>query len=154
MESNDLFAFAFLIFFFLIQFTIFAPIPQWSSKSIRRNPPQNTFQFSLRRLHCDFYVNQVLTGHGTFGDHQARLRNNLRCPCGAPVSSIQHSLYVCPKWNHIREAKFPRDFQVRTLKDLCLHPQFRLGVIDIVANLLEWTLSHSLKDDRRRGGNA
>ena len=130
---------------------------QWQSRWNHSATGRRMFDIfprvSLRRLHCDFYVNQVLTGHGTFSDHQVRLRNNLRCPCGAPVSSIQHSLYVCPKWNHIRETSFPRDFQVRTLKDLCLHPKFRLGVISILANLLEWTLSRLLPDGRR-GGNA
>ena len=52
-------------------------------------------KISHRRLPCDFYINQILTGYGTFGDHQAHLRKKLNCPCGTPASTIQYCLYVC-----------------------------------------------------------
>ena len=51
---------------------------------------------SLRRHNCDFCHNQASTGYSTFDNHQARFRNKLNYPCFAPVSTIQHCLYVCP----------------------------------------------------------
>ena len=60
-------------------------------------------RFSLRRHHCDYFINQVLMEHGTFDDHQARLKNNLRCPCGASVSMIQLFRYAWPRWRTIQK---------------------------------------------------
>ena len=77
-------------------------------------------RFSLRRHHCDYFINQVLMEHGTFDDHQARLKNNLRCPCGTPFSMIQHFLYVCERWRTLRKAHFRREYQIRKRKDFCL----------------------------------
>ena len=53
---------------------------RWDHSSTGRRTYEIFPRVSLRKLHCDFYINQVLTGHGTFGDHQARLRNKLNCP--------------------------------------------------------------------------
>lgn len=69
----------------------------------------------------DVYVNQCLTGHGTFGDHHARsFQKNPTCFSGTGESTISYSLYVCALWRSTREKFFPREFQTRTSRDLYL----------------------------------
>ena len=97
---------------------------------------------SLRRLHCDFYINQVLTGHGTFGDHQVHLRSNFCSPCGAPVRMIHNFLCVQLCWRNVQEAYFPRGYQIQKPKDLCLDPFYRESVIAIISKLLGQIISN------------
>lgn len=58
-----------------------------------------------RRLKGDFYVNQVLTEHGAFSNHRARLfRKNATCFCGDDESRIRHCLFVCALWRFTWES--------------------------------------------------
>ena len=54
----------------------------------------------------------------------------------------------------MREAHFPRDYQIRTRKDLCLDPNYRKEVIAIVSDLLDWTLTNTKPVGQRRMGAA
>ena len=98
-------------------------------------------------------------GHGNFGDHQAQQRNDLCCPCGSPgdsspINMIQHFKYMYPQWRITLEYHFSRDYQIWKCKDLCLDPYYRKGVVAIVNNLLDWTLSNKKMGGVRRIGAA
>lgn len=54
-----------------------------------------------RRLQGSFYVNQVLTGHGTFGDYQARFfQKDSTCFCGVS-DNMNHMQYRCTLWQQL-----------------------------------------------------
>lgn len=103
------------------------------------------------RLQGDFYINQVLKGHGAFGDHPERFfQKDSTCFCGANTSSARHHLYECALWWSEREKFFPRDYQRRTLRVLRLDVYSRQGVRHNVRNIR--TLDRSL-GSRRSGPN-
>lgn len=96
-------------------------------------------------LSGDFYVNQVLTGHGAFGGHHdCFFQKNSTCFCGTRINSIRHCLYACVLWQSQREKHFPRDYQTRTLRDLCLDGYSRKGVRLIFHDLLIRTLDRNV----------
>lgn len=80
--------------------------------------------FSLGRathVHGDFYINQVLSGHSTYCNHQARfLQKDPTCFCDTGISTRKHFLYACPIWCFTRRRFFFGDYQIRTLFDRCM----------------------------------
>lgn len=94
---------------------------------------------SLKRVQGDFFMNQVLTGHGVFGSHQNRIfGSDPTCiSCGVSESSTRHVLCDCPTWRSLREKHFPKDYQARTNGELCLDYYSRKGVLAIVKSFFE-----------------
>lgn len=90
----------------------------------------------------DFFVNQVLTGHGAFGDHQSCFfRGNPVCFCGTGNKTISHCVYECSSWRSFRENHFPREFHNLTLADHFLDHYSRKEVAAIVSDLVvAWVL--------------
>ena len=127
--------------------TSLRPMHHWSTY-VRDLP-----RISFRRLNCDFYINQVLTGHGTLGDHQARLRNNLPCPCGAPVTTIQQCLYMARDGGPYGKPTSRGTTRFECLKT-CVSIPTRKGVIAIINDLFDWTLSNTKSGNLRRMGAA
>lgn len=107
---------------------------------------------TLRRLQGNFYVNQVqvLLGHGTFGDYQARFFF-IDLVCGISESTISHCLYVFALWNPIKDKFFPRDYQTRLRRDLCLDGYCPKG-LKVIVNDLRNDLSLDRNLGRRRTG--
>ncbi|XP_020298777.1 uncharacterized protein LOC109863012 [Pseudomyrmex gracilis] len=63
----------------------------------------------LGRAHGEltFYLTQILTGHGSFGDYLFRIRkaDTPACPhCPSAENSAQHTLEECPAWAQERAA--------------------------------------------------
>ncbi|GBO01676.1 hypothetical protein AVEN_160077-1 [Araneus ventricosus] len=52
----------------------------------------------------DFYINQILTGHGVFREHQARFfRKTSLCSCGQGTGSVLHVIKECEIWTSYRK---------------------------------------------------
>lgn len=79
----------------------------------------------------DFYVNQVLTGHDVFGEHQARyFRGKNACFFGTRNSTI-----ILRLWVSLVEFSQGKSISLRHT-DLCLDPCSRMRVTAIVSDLL------------------
>ena len=111
---------------------------RWTDGAVGRTTYEVFPRVRLKRIQGDFYVNQVLTGHGVFGDYQEYFHpgSDSSCFCGSQDSSMAHVLFDCPTWRLQREKFFPRNYRARTLGDLCLDFYSRKGVRAIVEDFL------------------
>lgn len=52
-----------------------------------------------------YAITQMLTGHGCFREylHKFKKAEDSRCPYCGETDSAEHTFFVCPKWNYIRE---------------------------------------------------
>nr|XP_042908924.1 uncharacterized protein LOC122271499 [Parasteatoda tepidariorum] len=67
------------------------------------------------RLSSDFFLNQFLTGHGVFGEHQARLfQATASCKYCGKYQSLKHLIAECDKFRTLRGNLF------RNMNDLTL----------------------------------
>ncbi|GIY01480.1 hypothetical protein CDAR_196711 [Caerostris darwini] len=58
---------------------------------------------STKRLHGNFYLNQIYTGHGVIASYQNKFFNkDPKCICGHVLEGRQHIIYQCSKWRKIR----------------------------------------------------
>lgn len=97
------------------------------------------------RLHTDFYLNQILSGYVTFGDHQARFfKRDPTCFCRTGISMRWHSLQTCTLCGFICENFFLRDLWTRTLLDLCLDGYSQKNMRAIVKDLFLRTFDRDL----------
>lgn len=94
---------------------------RWSNSETGQVAHESFPRVDTWRLQDDFYMNQVQTGHGAFGDHQARFfQKNPTCFCVTGESNDQ-PLAVCMRPLEVYAGKvLPRDFQTRTPCNLCL----------------------------------
>lgn len=128
-------------------------LEKWQRKWNASETGRVTFEIfrkvRLGRLQGDHHVNQVLTGHGSFGDHQERFfRKPPECFCDmGVVSTVEHCIYICPLWESVRERFFPRTFRNWSLRTICLDYYCRKGIAEITADLLQRTLE---RDEARR----
>jgi ribonuclease HI len=92
---------------------------------------------STRRCVGDFYVNQVLTGHGVFAEYQSRFHNKSNiCVCQAAIGSVEHVIYHCNEFVSIRNDYFPPNYLLFNVYELCKQPKARIGICNILHVLL------------------
>ncbi|GIY00326.1 hypothetical protein CEXT_145141 [Caerostris extrusa] len=55
---------------------------------------------NIKRVQGDFFLNQIITGHGTIGAYQARLFLTKIPPVcvGYSFEDRSHIIYDCPEW--------------------------------------------------------
>ncbi|GBO35083.1 Putative protein in type-1 retrotransposable element R1DM [Araneus ventricosus] len=94
-------------------------------------------EVSFRHCFGDFYINQILTTHGSFPIHQSRFfgKSSL-CICGLDEGTVSHFIYGCPRFSSIREKFFPVNFSVLGFLDLILNKRACQGLREIVSLLL------------------
>jgi hypothetical protein len=60
----------------------------------------------ISRFHLSKQVVQILSGHSFLNSHQFRFGfvelGSPACECGAPIESIEHFLFFCPRFSHQR----------------------------------------------------
>ncbi|GBL73536.1 hypothetical protein AVEN_159518-1 [Araneus ventricosus] len=98
-------------------------------------------EVKLNVLYGDFYYNQVLTRHGVFGGHQARLfgREGGR-PCGKQLETIEHILLQCKIWEKERDDG-PKRWLQKDISDLVFYSPFQKGAIDILKKIISSRLT-------------
>ncbi|GBM56911.1 hypothetical protein AVEN_200323-1 [Araneus ventricosus] len=81
-----------------------------------------------KRCYGDFFINQILTTHGCFPQHQHRLfGKSPDCFCGRDFGTITHYVYGCSKYNNICEKFFPRNFPSLGILELVTHFSAKKG---------------------------
>ncbi|GIY73321.1 RNase H domain-containing protein [Caerostris darwini] len=80
---------------------------EWQTRWLQSIEGREVFELykevKENRIQGDFFLNQLITGHGTIGTHQARIFNKSpSCQCGHPTEDRKHIIYQCPQWNNIR----------------------------------------------------
>ncbi|GIX68962.1 RNase H domain-containing protein [Caerostris darwini] len=72
---------------------------------------------SAKRLHGNFFLNQIITGLGVIASYQSRFfKATDICSCGPMKEDRHHIIFVCNKWNDIRGTYFPSRYKTLTLK--------------------------------------
>ncbi|XP_071036474.1 uncharacterized protein [Parasteatoda tepidariorum] len=94
---------------------------------------------STKRLQANFYLNQLLTGHGVFGEYQNRLFNkNPNCTYCGDNQTIEHLILNCPHFQTLRGNHFAgQNLHQCFAKLVC-----RNIVKQIIKVTLEDTLNH------------
>ncbi|GIX76015.1 hypothetical protein CDAR_443051, partial [Caerostris darwini] len=101
----------------------------------------------IKRVQGDFYLNQIITGHGTIGAYQARLFDkDPSCMCGHSFEDRAHIIYDCPEWDEIRRRFFPSNHKEVKLELLLANKISRQGIRDLMQTKLQ-ALLRSLEDD-------
>ncbi|GIY44537.1 uncharacterized protein CDAR_189441 [Caerostris darwini] len=101
---------------------------QWSTSTKGRDVHQLCPTINLNRIHGNFYLNQIITGHGAIGTHQHRFFNaNSVCLCGVEEDK-SHIVYKCKRWTKLRKKYFPVNYQQQTLLQLLSNKKARTGM--------------------------
>lgn len=107
----------------------------WDTSEKGRRTQQLIPRVSRKRCIADFYVNQVLTGHGAFPMYQARFHGkDETCFCCCEPGTVEHIIYNCQLFDTIRKDYFPCNFKNLNLYDLC--KRYRIGICKILHCLL------------------
>ncbi|GIY54782.1 hypothetical protein CDAR_391131 [Caerostris darwini] len=89
----------------------------------------------------DFFLNQLITGHGTVGAHQARLlKKSPSCQCGHPTEDRQHIIYQCPLRNSIRYKHLPPNHSSISMNLIFANNKSKKGLIEIMKIKLQSAL--------------
>ena len=105
----------------------------------RKTPPhaeqaqgrEDTVKFS-RLTHSTFY--RFVTGHAFTGEYTQRFfplhtQDQLACPCGEPVQTIEHVLLHCPRYTDARRKHLTVFDRPRALHQLFNKPERVLGML-------------------------
>ncbi|KAG5871742.1 hypothetical protein JTB14_013748 [Gonioctena quinquepunctata] len=104
-------------------------VEQWTER-----PVKNVEDWTdCRHRRTEYFLTQFLTGHGTFGDYEVRLKNK-KWYCGNDEFPEQHTIYNCGRWERKRTA-LELDIGVRISLD---------DTIDLmINNIRNWNKIHS-----------
>lgn len=92
-----------------------------------------------KRLHGDFFLNQVITEHGSFPTYMNRFFNRTdTCWCRSDIGSVHHLIYDCVLMDHIRITKFPLNFKEVNLQNLLNSTKSSDGIRDIVKQCIKY----------------
>jgi ribonuclease HI len=88
-------------------------------------PDQPTVKFS-RRTSCTLY--RLATGHAFTGDYTRRFfsrhtQEQVACPCGEPIQTVEHLLLECPNFTAARQKHLTANGRLRNLSQLFNHPK-------------------------------
>ncbi|GIX78257.1 RNase H domain-containing protein [Caerostris extrusa] len=107
-------------------------IQEWKDRW-RHSQKGETFLLSSECKHQkgsgDFFLNQIITGHGTIGAYQTRLFDkDPSCVCGHSFEDRSHIIYDCPEWEKIRRRFFPPNHKEVNLQLLLANKKSRQGI--------------------------
>ncbi|GIY95028.1 uncharacterized protein CEXT_9091 [Caerostris extrusa] len=104
---------------------------QWSSSSKGRAVHELCQHVCSQRIHGNYFLNQIITGHGALASYQHKFFNSSPvCSCGKEIEDRAHIIFKCEIWTDIRGRFFPKNFSSPTMgvwhwavrRDLCLGP--------------------------------
>ncbi|GIY95375.1 hypothetical protein CEXT_570041 [Caerostris extrusa] len=62
---------------------------------------------NLNRLHGNYFINQIITGHGAIAIYQHKFFSSSQvCNCGKEVEDRDHIIFKCELWKEIRGKYF------------------------------------------------
>ncbi len=94
---------------------------------------------STTRCIGDFFMNQLMTGHGVFPSYQARFfGKDMICNCGNGIGDVKHIVYYCMKYDTVREQFFPSNYLCMNVYELIKHVQARKGLYCIICTLFSY----------------
>ncbi|KMQ83439.1 reverse transcriptase [Lasius niger] len=97
----------------------------WGKRTIEAIYPHLVEWIERRYLCVDYYMSQLLTGHGSFGHYLLRIgkREDESCPhCDSDADTAEHTLGECAAWDDARTRLFskiglnPEDGGILTLR--------------------------------------
>ncbi|GBO23398.1 hypothetical protein AVEN_213764-1 [Araneus ventricosus] len=81
----------------------------------------------------NFYINQILTKHGCFPEHQSRFFGKTAdCDCGLDLGTVTHYIYGCPNFVEIGREFFPGKFATLGILELIHNKKAEKGPVIIV----------------------
>ncbi|GIX79758.1 retrovirus-related Pol polyprotein from type-1 retrotransposable element R1 [Caerostris darwini] len=80
---------------------------QWSSSSKGRAVHELFPHVCLKRIHGNYFLNQIITGHGDIASYQNKFFNSSPvCSCGKETEDRHHLIFKCEIWKDIRGNTF------------------------------------------------
>ncbi|GIY74159.1 uncharacterized protein CDAR_166411 [Caerostris darwini] len=120
---------------------------RWSTSSKGREVFLLLPKVNINRVQGDFYINQLISGHGALAAYQNRFFGKAaECSCGHPFEDRLHLIYDCPLWNSFRQKFFPTNFKSASIELLLFNHKSRNGLREIMKHKLQSLLS-SLDND-------
>ncbi|GIY60622.1 uncharacterized protein CEXT_176191 [Caerostris extrusa] len=102
---------------------------RWSASSKGREVFALLPTVRTTRIQGDFFINQLITGHGAIGLHQERFfGKSSSCSCGQQLEDRTHIIYYCTKWAHIRKDYFPPNHHNTSMDLLLFNKKSRQGL--------------------------
>ncbi|GIX87711.1 RNase H domain-containing protein [Caerostris darwini] len=122
-------------------------LAEWQRRSDDSSKGREVFsilpQVKTSRVQGDFYLNQLLTGHGALAKYQARFfGKESSCQCGHPIEDRSHLIFDCPQWHTIRKKYFPPCFRDSDII-LLIKKTFELTLVQ-PSERMQWDSSHYL----------
>lgn len=77
----------------------------WGKRTVEAIYPHLIEWIERRHLCVNYYMSQLLTGHGSFGHYLLRIgkREDESCPhCDCDADTVEHTLGACPAWDDTR----------------------------------------------------
>jgi hypothetical protein len=79
-----------------------------------------------RTTNCTLY--RIITGHAFTGAYTQRFYNQhtpeqIACPCGEPIQTVEHVLLECPKYSAARRKHLTANGRPQNLPQLFDHPK-------------------------------
>ncbi|GIY97176.1 RNase H domain-containing protein [Caerostris extrusa] len=92
----------------------------------------------LKRLHGNFYINQLITGHGALAQYQGKFfcKDEI-CSCGKAVEDRIHLVFHCERWQGLRDKWFPANYSQLSLLQLLQNKTVRTALQTIMKQKLE-----------------
>lgn len=98
---------------------------------------------NTKKCYGDFFLNQILTTHGCFPQHQNRFfGKSPLCICGTDFGTVSHYIFGCPRYHSIRSKFFPPDFLSKGILELVNHHSAQTGLKMVIQDVLELSLVH------------
>ncbi|GIY54769.1 uncharacterized protein CDAR_391051 [Caerostris darwini] len=99
------------------------------------------------RVQGDFFLNQLITGHGALAVYQNRFFGKApTCDCGNPREDRNHLIFDCPQWDNIRHKFFPLNYKRSTIDLLLFNSKSRNGLSETMQSKLQ-TLLNPIEDE-------
>lgn len=101
----------------------------WTNSEKGRHTYSIFSSVSTHRVIGNFYINQLLTGHGSNAMYQNKFHNKSNiCICEDTLGSIQHIIFECPLLAEIRNKYFPKNFIEVPIINLLSNLKSRMGL--------------------------
>lgn len=118
----------------------------WNNRWCESLSGRTTYNYfkdvSYKKIVSDFFLNQVVTGHGIFPSFQAeRFGRDDMCICTNAKGTIDHIIKDCHLGEQIRKEYFGPDYYNKDMKDLLSHRKSSLGLRLIIQTYYELAMS-------------
>ncbi|GIY37466.1 RNA-directed DNA polymerase from mobile element jockey [Caerostris darwini] len=124
---------------------------EWQDRWTNSNKGREVFALlpttNEKRVQGDFFLNQLITGHGTLAVYQNRFfGKTAACECGSPREDRNHLIFDCPQRDSIRSKFFPSNFKRSSIDLLLFNPKSKNGLREIMQRKLQ-TLLNQIEDE-------